>query len=48
MGEDEFVRSTVEINLKSKFKIIDNIKKMGFARVTEILKRCILEQSHRH
>jgi len=28
----------VKINLESKFKIIDNIKKMDFARVTKMLK----------
>ncbi|MFZ1036381.1 MAG: GNAT family N-acetyltransferase [Smithella sp.] len=28
----------MKINLESKFKIIDNIKKMDFARVTEMLK----------
>jgi hypothetical protein len=28
MGEDDFVRRTVEINLQSNFKIIDKIKKM--------------------
>jgi GNAT superfamily N-acetyltransferase len=38
MGEDDFVRSAVEINLESNFKIIDNIKKLNFARVTEMLK----------
>jgi GNAT superfamily N-acetyltransferase len=36
--EDDFVRRAVKINLESKFKIIDNIKKMDFARVTEMLK----------
>ncbi len=28
----------MEINLESKFKIIDNVKQMNFVRVTEMLK----------